>query len=120
MSHAKGLLIFSNYVEPFGGVAVEAMLSGTPVVCPDYGCFVETVPHGRCGFRARTFDHILFAMRNIHTIQPIECRKWAMQYSLANVAPRYEEYFQMLLDLYGEGWYTEHNNRDTLKYLCAT
>ena len=118
LKNAKALLIFSNYVEPFGGVCVEAMLSGTPVICPDYGCFVETVQHGMTGFRVRSFDHILWAMKNISDISPIECRNWAMQYSLENVAPRYEEYFSMLLDLYGEGWYAAHPERETLKHLC--
>ena len=118
MKHAKALLIFSDYVEPFGGVTIEAMLSGTPVICPDYGCFVETVPHGLCGFRVRTFDHILFAMKNIHKIRSFECKMWGERYSLFNIAPRYEEYFSMLLDLYGEGWYTRHDDRETLKYLC--
>ena len=127
LKNAKGLLIFSNYVEPFGGVCVEAMLSGTPVICPDYGCFTETVPHGRCGYRVRTFGHILTAMRNVKDISAYECRKWAMQYALENVAPRYEEYFHSLLELHGEGWYTKHDCEagkplagaaDRLEYVC--
>ena len=119
LKNARALLIFSNYVEPFGGVCVEAMMSGTPVICPDYGCFVETVPHGRVGFRVRTFDHILWAMENITGISHAECRDWAMQYSLESVAPRFEEYFAMIHDLYGEGWYTRHPERKSLKHICS-
>ena len=118
LKNAKALLIFSDYVEPFGGVAVEAMMSGTPVICPDYGCFVETVPHGRVGYRVRTFDHIIWAMQNIAGISSVECRSWAMQYAMENVAPRFEEYFNMLTDLHGEGWYTRHPERTSLKHLC--
>jgi glycosyltransferase involved in cell wall biosynthesis len=41
----------SLFWEPFGGVAVESLMCGTPVLCPDYAAFVETVAHVEDGVR---------------------------------------------------------------------
>lgn len=45
MGKAKALLSPTIYLEPFGGVAVEAQLCGTPVITTDWGCYKETVEH---------------------------------------------------------------------------
>lgn len=41
----------SLFWEPFGGVAVESLMCGTPVLCPDYAAFVETVADAEDGVR---------------------------------------------------------------------
>ena len=41
----------SLFWEPFGGVAVESLMCGTPVLCPDYAAFVETVADVEDGVR---------------------------------------------------------------------
>lgn len=41
----------SMFWEPFGGVAVESLMCGTPVLCPDYAAFVETVANVEDGVR---------------------------------------------------------------------
>jgi hypothetical protein len=39
-------------------------------------------------------------------------------FSLDVVAQKYEEYFQMVLDVYtGEGWYQKHDDRTDLNWL---
>lgn len=117
LAGAAALLCPTFYVEPFGGVAVEAQLSGTPVITTDWGAFTETVVPNVTGFRCRTMDHFEYAAKHIEEIEPAACRKWAMNYSLPSVARMYEEYFQMLLNLRGDGFYASRPDRTELNWL---
>jgi len=117
LAGAAALLCPTYYVEPFGGVAVEAQLSGTPVITTDWGAFTETVVPNVTGFRCRTMDQFDYAARHIAEIDPADCRKWAMNYSLASIGRMYEEYFQMLLNLRGEGFYAENAERRGMDWL---
>lgn len=118
MAYAKGFILLSAYIEPFGGAAVEALMSGTPVICPDWGVFNETVPHNEVGYRVRTFDQITWAMKNIDKINPANCRSWAVNnYSLEKVGKMYETYFIQLADVNESGWYQTHPERTELDWL---
>ena len=97
LSRAKALIAPSRYCEPFGYTAIEAAMSGTPVICPDWGGFTETVQHGLTGWRCRTMDQFDWAVRNIGKIKPELCRAWAMaNYTTERARARYEEYFRQL------------------------
>jgi glycosyltransferase involved in cell wall biosynthesis len=120
MAYAKGFILLSAYIEPFGGAAVEALMSGTPVICPDWGVFNETVPHGEdgVGYRVRTFDQICWSIQNIEKINPANCRAWAMKnYSLEKVGKMYETYFIQLADVWEKGWYQTHPECTELDWL---
>lgn len=118
ISKAKAVFMPTIYLEPFGYVAIEAMMSGTPVITTDWGAFPETIQHGKTGYRCKTFEQFVWAAKNIDKIKPKDCRKWAMNnYSLEKATQMYQEYFNQILWLNGKGWYSENSNRKNLDSL---
>lgn len=71
---ARGLFTYSHYPEPFGNIAVEAMLCGCPVLATDWGVYPETVVQGKTGFRCRSLEQLLVAAKRIDEIDPMICR----------------------------------------------
>ena len=107
MGNALATFVPTTYIEPFGGVAVESMLCGTPVVATDAGAFVETVVPGVTGFRANLLSEFVQAAVAATSLNRETVRNVAVsRYSLNAVAPLYENYFDRLSTLYGEGWYS--------------
>lgn len=104
---ALACLVPTQYVEPFGGVAVEAQLYGTPAITTDWGAFTETVPNGLAGYRCHTLGEFVWAIRQAASLDRDAIRARAMAlYTLDAVAPMYDRYFRRLADLAGQGWYT--------------
>lgn len=120
LSKAKGLVQLSDYSEPFGAAVVEAQMSGCPVITSDWGGFTETVVHGYTGYRIRSYEQLLWAMKNIDTINPETCRKWAENnYSMDVAAKMYEEYFSTIhKNMFSkEKWFCLDNTRTNLDWL---
>ena len=115
MSKAKCLIMPTIYMEPFGCVAIEAMLSGTPILTNDWGGPGENNVHGVTGFKCRTYEQYEWAARNIHLINPKNCREWAEKnFSFDKIGHMYEEYFQ---SLQGINWYKPNPLRTNLDHL---
>lgn len=139
LREARMLFAPSRYVEPLGGIVLDAAMSGCPTITTDWGAYPETVLHGVTGYRCRTLDHFTWAARNAHKISPADCRQWAEDnFSLDRIALMYEEFFQMVLDyrkdstwpgsrglrppgeehLDHDGWYTLRPGRTQLDWLA--
>lgn len=120
MSRARGQFVCTLYGEPFGGVQIESMLSGTPVISTDWACFGELNLHGVTGYRCRTFEQLTWAARNIDQINPKNCRDWAAKnFSFDKVAVMYEEFFYSISRVHdgSRGWYEPNPGRQDLDWL---
>lgn len=105
ISGAKALLVPTFYIEPFGGVAVEALLSGTPVLTTDFGAFTETVRDGIDGFRCHTMGEFEIATERVKELDHRAIHNNAQKYLTKNVRHQYDSYFKRLALLDGDGWY---------------
>lgn len=105
LRNARALLAPSQFIEPFCGMSVEAMLCGTPVISVDYGAMTETVQQGM-GFRCHTLSDWLEAIEKVETLdRSVIANQARSRYSLDSCGRRYDKIFSQLNDLYRNGWY---------------
>ena len=110
LGNAMAVLMPTRYIEPFGGVAVEAQLCGTPVIGSTWGSFTETIIHGETGYRCHTLGDYLAALEAVgpqltHKRGDIRARAIAL-YDYRNIAPQYDQVFTQISNLQQQGWYT--------------
>lgn len=106
LAGARALLTPTQYLEPFGGVAVEAMLSGTPVIATDWGAFTETVIDGVTGYRCRMLVDFLTAVNDCEAVDRKAVRAHAeARYTTSVGSQLYGRYLQRVETLFGAGWY---------------
>lgn len=105
MQNAAAVIVPTIYVEPFGGVAVEAMLAGAPVLASDWGSFTEIVTP-QVGARFRTPKQAAEAFAKIRNLDRRKIRKYAIErFSQKSVGAMFTRWFDQLDTLWGRGWY---------------
>ncbi len=105
MGGAACLMVPTWYAEPFGGVAVEAMMCGTPVATTNWGAFTDTVVPGVSGYRFSTLQEAVDATEAAMLLNRHNVREYALgKYSLDAVRPLYEHWFDNLDSLWGDGF----------------
>lgn len=119
LSSLSVLLAPTIYIEPFGNVAVEAQLCGTPVITNECGAFVETVEAFKTGFHCHTLADFCWAIEMILTdkLDRTYIRERAMRlYDRDVVAKKYEYTFRSILEMYNgnNGWYSPNSFMDLL------
>ncbi|MBQ7652677.1 MAG: glycosyltransferase [Victivallales bacterium] len=106
IASARAVIMPTIYLEPFGYVAIEAQMCGTPVITTDWGAFPETVIHGRTGFRCRTQTDFLEAIRLAPKLDRLAIRHSSIdRFSLEKIAPIYEKYFLFVWNVCKNGGY---------------
>lgn len=100
MSRAKAVLVPTLYLEPFGGVGVEAMLSGTPILTTNYGVFPEYNINGVTGYRCDLFRDFTKALTMVDGLDRMAIRKHAERYLMNNLKWEYQKWFDDIYDLY--------------------
>ncbi len=93
LAGAKGFLFPTKVNEAFGLGMVEAMMSGTPVICSDRGACPELVSED-VGFVCKSESDFVAAINNVGNISPVACREKAMKefHYLRMVADYVSEY----------------------------
>lgn len=104
LAGAAGVFVPSLYVEPFGMVAVEALLSGTPIITTPWGGLEEINEPG-VGFQCHTLRDFADAAAAVGDLTPRRCFTAGLKYAYATVSPQYERWFRDLEGLWNtEGW----------------
>ena len=121
LSKALALICISTYFEPFGGVHVEAMLSGTPPITSEGG-FTHTVRSGYNGYRVgmNLFEQGIWAAKNIDKIDPYNLRDFGLRFSNEQISLRYDEYFRSLnamINNDGSPYWIENPDRNNLDWI---
>lgn len=108
--HAVATLVPTLYLEPFGSVAFESMMCGTPAITTDWGAFPEYVRQGVDGYRCRDLGEFTWAVKNAGKLDRTRISGDAIKrFGMANVRWRYQDYFSRLDSVqHGKGWYTEN------------
>lgn len=105
LSRASVLVSPTLYLEPFGSMAVESQLCGTPVVSTDFGAFVETIEHGKTGYRCNYLGEFVKGIKDAPSLDPVYIRARAVgKYSIHKIKNDYQRYFERLMLLWDNGW----------------
>ena len=100
MGNAKAVFVPTLYLEAFGGVNVEAQLTGTPVIATSFGVFPETIRSEQTGFTCHTLQDFINAARDVDSLDPYVIREHAERYLTDNVRWEFDKWFRDIYQLY--------------------
>lgn len=103
---AEVLICPTLYIGPWEGVHAEAMMSGVPVVAPDYGVFTETLP---VEYRYRNLGQAVKAVKRAQATRGTEWRRLATDLcGIDRCARMYDDWIDRLMSLRDgrKGWYS--------------
>lgn len=72
LSRVTALIQPTHYFEPCGWNVIEAMISGTPVLVPYFGGFLDTVIQGKTGYFNKPEEWI-DNIEKVRSLKPIDC-----------------------------------------------
>lgn len=97
LAKAKALIFPVQWQEPFGLVAIEAMISGTPVITTYNGAMPEIVVNKKTGFLCKDIDEMVDAIKNIDYIRPMDCRNHVFEhFHYMHMAEKYVKLYNSL------------------------
>lgn len=113
LGHAMVSFVPTVYMEPFGGVSVEAMMCGTPVMTTDFGAFPEINKNGVSGYRCNTFSDFVARTADAIKLDRSKVREYAIRnYSMDAVGGMFEDWWKALYSWhlgnvgYEGGWWS--------------
>lgn len=75
LGNAYALVFPIDWPEPFGLVMIEAMACGTPIIARLQGAVPEVMEHGTTGYIIKDTEDGVRAVKNIHKLSRLRCRK---------------------------------------------
>jgi glycosyltransferase involved in cell wall biosynthesis len=94
---ALATLMLGAWPEPFGLVAIESMVTGTPVIARRAGALTETIRHGETGFLVDDLTEAELAVERAAELDRKATRAYALEcFSPEQMLDRYEEVYRGL------------------------
>lgn len=98
MSKALCFLHPVTWREPFGLTLIESMACGCPVVAFGEGSIPEVIADGKTGFVVKTVNEMVAAVKNIHSINRLYTREYALKnFSNEKMTDGYEQLYESLI-----------------------
>jgi UDP-glucose:tetrahydrobiopterin glucosyltransferase len=97
--NTKAMLMTPHWIEAFGNTCIEALAGGTPVVAYNEGGPSELIQDGVSGFLAKPRDvnSLIAAVARVDTLDRVNARKRAEEFSLERFADRYEMFIERVI-----------------------
>lgn len=102
LQDARGLLIPSQFGEPFGLISIEAMACGTVPIALDDGALKEIIKSEQTGYICNSVDQMAARIKEIELIEPKACRERAQLFSREKMAQEYLKLYTSIIT--GQEW----------------